>query len=100
MVAEVLDNQARQIQLRLKVLHFRLVHPPSNNLDGGAAMKIVALGAMTSRPPVPAIMFNIVVRRWRRRIARLFDPYKPELHYMRGPGPRWREKYGPYEHAG
>lgn len=63
-------------------------------------MKIVALGAMTSRPPVPAIMFNIVVRRWRRRIARLFDPYKPELHYMRGPGPRWREKYGPYEHAG
>ena len=24
---------------------------------------------------------------------RLFDPYRPELHYMRGPGPRWREKY-------
>jgi hypothetical protein len=23
----------------------------------------------------------------------LFDPYRPELHYMRGPGPRWREKY-------
>jgi hypothetical protein len=22
----------------------------------------------------------------------LFDPYRPELHYMRGPGPRWREK--------
>jgi hypothetical protein len=20
----------------------------------------------------------------------LFDPYRPELHYMRGPGPRWR----------
>jgi hypothetical protein len=19
-------------------------------------------------------------------------PYRPELHYMRGPGPRWREK--------
>ena len=24
----------------------------------------------------------------------LFDPYRPELHYMRGPGPKWREKYG------
>jgi hypothetical protein len=24
----------------------------------------------------------------------LFDPYRPERHYMRGPGPKWREKYG------
>lgn len=23
----------------------------------------------------------------------LFDPYRPELHYMRGPGPRWHEKH-------
>jgi len=23
----------------------------------------------------------------------LFDPYRPELHYMRGPGPKWREKH-------
>jgi hypothetical protein len=22
-----------------------------------------------------------------------FDPYRPELHYMRGPGPKWREKH-------
>lgn len=21
------------------------------------------------------------------------DPYRPELHYMRGPGPKWRAKY-------
>ena len=20
------------------------------------------------------------------------DPYRPELHYMRGPGPKWRAK--------
>ena len=25
----------------------------------------------------------------------LFDPYRPELHYMRGPGPKWRAKHGP-----
>ena len=23
----------------------------------------------------------------------LFDPYRPELHYMRGPGPKWHAKY-------
>src|SRR5262249_13927743 len=22
-----------------------------------------------------------------------FDPYRPELRYMRGPGPKWREKH-------
>jgi len=28
-----------------------------------------------------------------RLMKRLFDPYRPELHYMRGPGPKWREKH-------
>jgi hypothetical protein len=23
----------------------------------------------------------------------VFDPYRPERHYMRGPGPRWRERH-------
>jgi hypothetical protein len=29
-----------------------------------------------------------------RRVRDVFDSYRPELHYMRGPGPRWREKHG------
>ena len=29
----------------------------------------------------------------RVRIQDVFDPYRPELYYMRGPGPRWREKH-------
>jgi len=29
------------------------------------------------------------------RLGRLLpSPYRPELHYMRGPGPAWRAKYG------
>ena len=24
-----------------------------------------------------------------------FDRYQPELHYMRGPGPKWRAKHAP-----
>jgi hypothetical protein len=30
---------------------------------------------------------------WRHFIARAFTPYRPELHYMRGPGPAWRAKH-------
>jgi hypothetical protein len=26
--------------------------------------------------------------------ATLADNYRPEMHYMRGPGPKWREKHG------
>ena len=25
----------------------------------------------------------------------LVDHYRPELHYMRGPGPKWRAKHAP-----
>jgi hypothetical protein len=25
----------------------------------------------------------------------LFDPYRPELHYMRGRGPKWHAKHDP-----
>jgi hypothetical protein len=28
----------------------------------------------------------------RRLTASAIDPYRPELHYMRGPAPKWREK--------
>jgi hypothetical protein len=30
---------------------------------------------------------------WRQFFARAFHPYRPELHYMRGPGPAWRAKH-------
>ena len=36
-----------------------------------------------------------VVEAWRTLVKDLFDPYRPELHYMRGPGPKWREKHTP-----
>jgi len=31
-------------------------------------------------------------RVWQDCMRRLRDPYRPELHYMRGPGPKCREK--------
>ena len=34
-----------------------------------------------------------LVNIWRGLRQRIFDSYHPELHYMRGPGPKWREKH-------
>jgi len=31
---------------------------------------------------------------WRTLRRDLTDPYRPELHYMRDPGPKWRAKHG------
>jgi hypothetical protein len=30
---------------------------------------------------------------WQALAKLLFDHYRPELHYMRGPGPKWHEKH-------
>jgi hypothetical protein len=38
--------------------------------------------------------------RWLKLIEVVFDPYRPELHYMRGPGPRWHAKHEFNERAG
>ncbi len=38
-------------------------------------------------------MIVVVARLWRKVMQDLLDPYRPELHYMRGPGPKWREKH-------
>jgi hypothetical protein len=35
---------------------------------------------------------SALARRLRRLTTSALDPYRPELHYMRGPGPKWREK--------
>lgn len=30
-----------------------------------------------------------------KTLTAAFDPYRPELHYMRGPGPKWHAKHNP-----
>ena len=40
---------------------------------------------------------NVLVTRLADSVEKLwdavFEPYKPERHYMRGPGPKWRAKH-------
>jgi hypothetical protein len=31
--------------------------------------------------------------RWRKLLETARDPYRPERHYMRGPGPKWHAKH-------
>jgi hypothetical protein len=35
---------------------------------------------------------SAIVARWQRLFQIVSKPYRPELHYMRGPGPKWRAK--------
>jgi hypothetical protein len=35
-----------------------------------------------------------------RALRDLVDPYRPEQHYMRGPGPKWHAKHAPAETTG
>jgi hypothetical protein len=37
--------------------------------------------------------FNAFKVKWDRLITKVCDPYRPELHYMRGPGLKWRAKH-------
>jgi hypothetical protein len=50
--------------------------PPPANSRGGLAKPFADLRAF-----------------WQHLFAKAFNPYRPELHYMRGPGPAWRAKH-------
>jgi hypothetical protein len=52
---------------------------------------IAVVASVTASPKAwnPAIVAGAL----RKVVNGLFDPYRPELHYMRGPGPRWRERH-------
>ena len=38
-------------------------------------------------------LFHSLFTFWRQFASAAFNPYRPELHYMRGPGPAWRAKH-------
>lgn len=37
--------------------------------------------------------WNAFAAPWRRLMENVRAPYQPELHYMRGPGPKWRARH-------
>ena len=48
----------------------------------------------TTRTDRPVASLRATVLQMLRDTLRdLSDPYRPERHYMRGPGPKWRAKH-------
>ena len=58
-------------------------------------MATITSASLPPRQPAgtanPALLADIGAF-WRLFFVRAFDPYRPELHYMRGPGPACRAK--------
>jgi hypothetical protein len=52
-----------------------------------------ALAGFARKTAESASDFASVVR---NLIMDVRDSYRPELHYMRGPGPKWRAKHQPW----
>jgi len=76
------------------------MRPPRQN---GAEHGAEPMASLTSTTPVsseaagqrrPAGWIGEVREFWSQFFVQAFSPYRPELHYMRGPGPAWRAKHG------
>ena len=64
---------------------FTFAHDPVRNSAIGEGARPWPIRPKPAMIPAAAI---------REPVTRdLFDPYPPELHYMRGPGPKWRAKH-------
>jgi hypothetical protein len=68
-----------------------------------ALQNVATSGAFYTEPAVASASASSIsgaggtIGNWLRKAL---DPYRPELHYMRGPGPKWREKHGLARHRG
>ena len=60
----------------------------------GALVSVFRLSKLTVGIDVSTAVPAKIALIWLSVKKRLCDPYRPELHYMRGPGPKWREKHG------
>jgi hypothetical protein len=60
----------------------------------GRAIIAISGSAVALLPRPLAGLRQALAARWRVLTHDLFNPYRPERHYMRGPGPAWRAKQG------
>jgi hypothetical protein len=58
-------------------------------------------GSAAALLPHPFAGLRHALDAFRHELSRdhLFDDYRPERHYMRGPGPAWRAKHGRFPSA-
>jgi hypothetical protein len=58
-----------------------------------SAIAISALRVSLATLTFGQLLGNTEAHHWRKLMKQLLNRYRPELHYMRGPGPKWREKH-------
>jgi len=47
-----------------------------------------------ANPSNKSPLVSVAIASLRRSLMKdIFDTYRPELHYMRGPGPKWHAKH-------
>ncbi len=49
---------------------------------------------MFAQSSLVPVRLREIMTRCHNLVRRACDPYRPELHYMRGPGPKWHAKHG------
>lgn len=60
----------------------------------GRAIAAILGSAETARWRPFAAIGNTLAAFWQELTRDIANPYRPEKHYMRGPGPAWQAKYG------
>ncbi len=60
----------------------------------GRAIAAISSQAVALLPRPALLTDSQLIEALRRMLHEIFHPYRPELHYMRGPGPKWRAKHG------
>jgi hypothetical protein len=60
----------------------------------GRAILAISGSAAALLPRPFAGFGSAIVNFWRDMTRDVVRPYRPELHYMRGPGPAWQAKHG------
>ena len=58
------------------------------------AIAVLSVSAAASLPRPFASAGHFLSVFWHELTRDAVRPYRPELHYMRGPGPAWRAKHG------
>ncbi len=61
-------------------------------IDPAAALKAASTSDIDTVDNADRGLVGEVVLFWRQFVVAAFDPYRPERHYMRGPGPACRAR--------
>ena len=60
----------------------------------GRAIMAISGSAAALLPRPFALLNSALAAFWHELTRDMASPYRPERHYMRGPGPKWRAKHG------